>query len=156
VPRAGYSLVEVLAATVIVGVLAAAATTGAMTIQEGLNESQATAVADDLARRVLDRLVPELRRARRDSVRVTDGTMISFESVDGWTDTEPRFSATQTISFNGGSVYMNGATIASGVAGLDFAFDGSTLALCIKVVRSLTIEGKQRTIARSASVRLRL
>lgn len=153
---AGLTLIETLVALSIFGTLLGAATSASTAILDGSNESYTIAMANESARRVVDRLVRELRGARLSSVVINAGSTITFDVIEGWDGSSPRIGPTKTISFSGGDVLVNGTKIASRLDDLQFSLNDRTLTVIVFVARDITVKGDPRPIYRGASAQMAL
>ena len=99
-----------------------------VTMQSGLTAQSLAASAEEVARRTVDRLVEELRRADRDSVvlnQPTNATSVDFATIEGWDAGGAILSATKTLEFASGQITLDSVVLAAdGIGDVTFNFDG--------------------------------
>ena len=157
--RAGFTLLEVIVATLMTLVVVGTATRVILRMQDSLIDATVRATTLESSRRLLDRLIEELRDAQPESLVLTpptDARIINFSTVAGWDGSERLISPDHTISFEAGTVYFDGTAIAALVDDLYFNLDDSLLTIVVRVERTTHVFGEPSTISRELSAQLSL
>jgi len=154
--RSGSTLIEAAASIgILVTFLASAG--GVVSSSFGAYvDMTAVQTAEEIASRVMNRIVWELRFAPRESLALQEPPIarsISYRKVIGWSPDGPILSAVETLSFQSGQVLASGVALAGGVADLTFRLDGRTLTATVSVERSAT---REHTVALVREVKVSL
>ena len=111
VRAAGFTLLEVVVALGVFVVVIGAAGSAMVTMQSGLTQQSLAASTEEVARRTVDRLFEELRRADRDSVVLNaqvNATSVDFATIEGWDANGIILSPTKTMTFASGQITLDG------------------------------------------------
>lgn len=157
--RAGFTALEVIVGTLITLVVVGAATRAILRLQDSLIDATVRATTLESSRRLLDRLIVELRDAQRESLVLlppTDAHSITFSTIEGWDGSERLISPDHTISFEAGTVFFDGTAIAALVDDLYFNLDDSLLTIVVRVERTTHVFGNPATVSRELSAQLSL
>ena len=156
----GFTMLEVVVAVGISVVVIGAAGSAMMTMQSGLTQQSLSASVEEVARRTIDRLVEELRRADRDSVILnapTNATSVNFETIEGWDAGGVILSATKTMTYASGQITFDGTVLAAdGIGDVTFNFNGVTLTVAVEVEKMHKSQGRSETIFSRYTVQMRL
>ena len=156
----GFTLLEVVVAVGISVVVIGAAGSAMVTMQSGLTQQSLSASVEEVARRTIDRLVEELRRADRDTVVLNapmDANSVDFETIEGWDAGGVILSATKTMTFASGQITLDGTVLAAdGIGDVTFNFDGITLTVAVEVEKMYEAQGASETIFSRYSVQMQL
>jgi type II secretory pathway pseudopilin PulG len=160
VRSAGFTLLEVGVAVGISVMVIGAAGSAMVTVQSGLTQQSLAASVEEVARRTVDRLVEELRRADPDSVLLdvpVNAASVDFETIEGWDAGGIILSATKTMTFASGQITLDGTVLAAdGIGDVTFNFDGITLTVAVEVEKMYEAQGASETIFSRYSVQMRL
>ncbi len=157
--RAGFTALEVIVATLITVVVVGAATRSILRLQDSLIDATVRATTLESARRVLDRLIEELRVVQLDSLVLsppTDARIVNFSTTEGWDGLERLISPEHTISFESGTVFFDGTAIAALVNDLYFNLEDSLLTIVVRVEATTHVFGEPSTVSRELSAQLSL
>jgi len=155
----GHTLIELCVVLGVAAVILVALGSVFTASQSVYTETLGSAVADDVARRALDRLVSELRFAQLDSLNPRNPTgarSLSFSTVVGWDGSVPVLSPSQTISFDSGRIVLNGNAIADQVTDLTFTLNGAALTASLALERPVMVQGVARQVVRRLVTQVRL
>ena len=106
--RAGFTVLEVIVGTLITVVVVGAATRAILGLQDSLIDATVRSTTLESSRRVLDRLIEELRDVQLESLVLsppTDARIINFSTTEGWDGSERLISPEHTISFESGTIF---------------------------------------------------
>ena len=157
--RAGYTILELIVATLITLVVVATATRAIVTLQDSVMEATLQAATLENARRLLDRIVLELRDAERESVvlsQPTDARSITFSTIEGWDGSGPVVSPSRTLSFDLGTVALDGTPIGALVKDLVFNLENSLLTIVVEIKTTTHVFGNPAVISRQLCAQLSL
>jgi hypothetical protein len=157
--RAGFTVIEVVFATLITLVVAGVTARAILSLQDCLLEATVRATMLESSVRLLDRLVSELRDADPASVVLapaTDAHSITFSTVEGWNGSERVLGAPRTIRFDAGTVFLDGTPIAALVDDIRFNLDASLLTIDVEIRRTTESFGGSGTVFRQLSSQLHL
>lgn len=155
--RAGFTVIEVVFATLITLVIAGVAARAVLNLQDCLVDATVRATTLENSMRVLDRLLSELRDADRGSLVLTpatDARSITFSTVEGWNGSERVLGAPRTILFDSGTVLFDGTPIAALVDDVRFNLEDSLLTIDVEIRRTTSSPGG--TVSRKLSSQLKL
>ncbi|MFN0059622.1 MAG: type II secretion system protein J [Planctomycetota bacterium] len=152
--RGGYTLLEIVIVLFVGTVLLTAATQAVQSSQNTTIEQTVVAVADDTARRAIDRITEELRFAQLDSLapaNPVDEPSIQYRVLTGWDAVGPLTGPVRQLAHNGLNLELDGQIIASGINGLLFTQVGNAIRVDITLTRQVTTSGVMRAINRVIS-----
>ncbi len=153
-------MLEVVVAVGISVVVIGAAGSAMVTVQSGLTQQSLAASIEEVARRTVDRLVEDLRRADRDSVVLnapTNATSVDFETIEGWDAGGVILSGTKTMTFASGQITLDGTVLAAdGIGDVTFNFNGVTLTVAVEIEKMFESQGASETLFSRYSVEMRL
>ncbi len=153
-------MLEAVVAVSIAVVVVGAAGSALVTMQSGMTAQSLSASAEEVARRTVDRLVEELRRADQGSVELnqpTNATSVDFASIEGWDAGGPILSATKTLTFASGQITLDSVVLAAdGIGDVTFNFDGVSLTVAVEVEKIFKGQGQSETMFSRYSAKIRL
>jgi prepilin-type N-terminal cleavage/methylation domain-containing protein len=155
--RSGFTLIEILVVLMVLTTFITALGGVIISSQAAFVETMTASAVDDMACRTLDRVVWELRFAPLSTLSPSlpvNARSLSFCKAQGWLNGQPVLTPTQTFSFAGGKVTLNGNTIADSVKDFSFTLSGTILTAAVEVEKTTTVNNQQRVFNRRLEVRI--
>ena len=156
---AGYTLIELVIVIAVTLVLLGTMGTALMTGQRVFTEISLAATANETTRRLLDRMVYELRFADLASLTLdepTDARAVTFRPVLGFDGVATILGAPRTLSFDDGKVVLEGVTLAEDIGDVLFNLVGSELVMFVEIEKTYIVGGTSQTLVRKLETRIRL
>ena len=157
--RAGSTLLEMAIALGVFSVIMGTVGSAMSSLQGGLSEGTVSAVSEEAARRVLERVVEELGPAQLSSLTLsqpTDARAVTFSVIQGWGGAVPNASAARTLAFSAGQLTLDGQVLSGELADLTLNLNGSLLTIYVRVDKTAVVGGDSRTISAEHTARLQL
>ena len=121
-------------------------------------EMSASAVAEDEGRRLMERLIFELRFAEdHDLANLVAVNTLSYSSVTDWDWANALPVVTfKTLALNSGRVLLDGTVIAAGVEDLTFRRNGNLLTIVLVTTQAFQSAGKSDSVLSRQTAQLRI
>ncbi|MCI0651037.1 MAG: prepilin-type N-terminal cleavage/methylation domain-containing protein [Planctomycetes bacterium] len=129
---AGFSLIEVAIGLFVLAASLAAAGAALTSSFNVSNEVSAGVRADNSLRRVYQQIISEMRFVDPAEFVIPNpsgSSQVGFRRVEGWNGTSPILGPVRTLSFDDGTLMLDGAVLAANLSDVIFSLDGEVLSV---------------------------